>query len=106
MAAPKNVAGAKGDKEWRAAISMAVHELRASDGDGKAQKTKALRLLARKLVDRAMEGDVTAMKEIGDRLDGRPAQAVGVEVGVAITKIERTIVDAVLIGEDSRGSGF
>jgi hypothetical protein len=85
---------------------MAVHELRASDGDGKAQKTKALRLLARKLVDRAMEGDVTAMKEIGDRLDGRPAQAVGVEVGVAITKIERTIVDAVLIGEDSCGSGF
>ncbi len=29
-----------------------------------------------KLIERAHEGDITAMKEIGDRLDGRPAQSV------------------------------
>ncbi len=40
------------------------------------KKTKKLSLLADKLVERALEGDITAMKEIGDRLDGKPAQAV------------------------------
>ncbi len=40
------------------------------------KKTKKLAMLADKLVERALEGDITAMKEIGDRLDGKPAQAV------------------------------
>ena len=48
-----------------------MHELRR---DGTPHKIKALHLLARKLVDRAMEGDVAALREIGDRLDGRPSQ--------------------------------
>ena len=78
MAAPKKpVGGAKIDKEWRDAIRVAVNELR-KDPDGKKQK--ALRLLARKLIDKAMDGDVVAMKEIGDRLDGKPHQSVQNEV--------------------------
>jgi hypothetical protein len=35
-----------------------------------------LRLLADKLVERALDGDMAAIREIGDRLDGRPAQAL------------------------------
>lgn len=42
-------------------------------------KTKKLSMLADKLVERALEGDIPAMKEIGDRLDGKPVQ--GVEFG-------------------------
>ncbi len=37
---------------------------------------KKLRALAEKLVARAEEGDIAALKEIGDRLDGKPAQAI------------------------------
>ena len=71
--------GHKSDKEWRAEIRLAVHELRKAEGDKKAKKIKALRLLARALVDKALAGDVTALKEIGDRLDGKAVQ--GVELG-------------------------
>ena len=39
-------------------------------------KTKKLAALADKLVERGLDGDVTALKEIGDRLDGKPTQGV------------------------------
>ena len=64
-----------------------------AEGDDKAKKVRALRLLARKLVSRGIEGDVSALKEIGDRLDGKPTQAVDLSMGVQITKIERIVVD-------------
>ncbi len=72
MATRKSPAGGpKGDKLWRDAIMVAVKR-QATDG----KKTKKLAMLADKLIERALEGDITAMKEIGDRLDGKPAQAV------------------------------
>jgi hypothetical protein len=95
LAAPKKAVGPKSDKEWRDAVRMAVHELRLADGDDKVKKTRALRLLARRLVSRGLEGDVAALKEIGDRLDGKPAQAVDVAMAVQITTIERRIVDPI-----------
>ena len=98
MAARKTpAAGSKPDKLWRDEIRLAVHELRVSDGDEKTQKIKALRLLARRLVTKAMEGDVAALKEIGDRLDGKPAQATTLDVSVQITRIERKIVDPLVV---------
>lgn len=75
MAAPIKPKGAKSDKEWRDAIRAAVYELR--DDPNSPQKIKALRLLARTLVDRALEGDVAALREIGDRLDGKSTQPIG-----------------------------
>ncbi len=72
MATRKSPAGGpKGDKLWRDAIMVAVKR-QATDG----KKTKKLAMLADKLVTKALDGDITAMKEIGDRLDGKPAQAV------------------------------
>ncbi len=90
MAARKNPGGGKGqDKFWSAAISRAVNELRSYGDDPK--KVKALFLLARKLVDEALDGNMAAMREIGDRLDGRPAQAItghgGGPVELAVTHI-------------------
>jgi len=66
--------GHKSDKLWRDALMVAVK--RETD-DG--QKTKKLYALADALVNRALKGDVGALKEIGDRLDGRSVQ--GVELG-------------------------
>lgn len=74
MAAARKPKGATTGKEWRDAIRLAVHELR-DDPEGGA-KSKVLRQLARRLVEKALAGDMPAMKEIGDRLDGRSAQAV------------------------------
>ena len=35
-----------------------------------------LRALSRKLLERALDGDLSAIREIADRLDGKPAQAI------------------------------
>jgi hypothetical protein len=99
MATPRVPKGAKSDKEWRDAIRRAVHEQRMVDVDGKPAKRKALFLLARKTVDEALDGNMVAVKEIGDRLDGRPAQAVDVVVAVSVERIERLIVDPVQVIE-------
>ena len=93
MAPPQVPKGAKSDKEWRDAIRRAVHEQRTVDVDGKPAKRKALFLLARKTVTEALDGNMVAVKEIGDRLDGRPAQAVDLAVAVSVERIERLIVD-------------
>ncbi len=66
--------GHKSDKLWRDAIMVAVK--RETEG---GEKTKKLFALADALVTKALAGDVTALKEIGDRLDGKAVQ--GVELG-------------------------
>jgi hypothetical protein len=56
-----------------------------------------LRRIAEALLNKAEEGDLQAMKELGDRVDGKPAQsiAVGNEPGQEfVTKIVREIVHA------------
>jgi len=58
------------DKAWRDAIRVAV--LRAAADPKQGRKLNAL---ADRLVDAGLEGDVAALKEIGDRLDGRVPQA-------------------------------
>lgn len=57
-------------KSWADAIRMEVSEV-----DLKTGKSK-LRYLAEKIVKLALSGDVSCMKEIGDRLDGRAAQSL------------------------------
>ena len=37
---------------------------------------KRLHVLAEKLYEKAAEGDMAALKEIGDRLDGKPTQQI------------------------------
>lgn len=64
-----NPGGQQQSREWTEAIRMAVHELRADPDNPK--KVKALRLLARRIVTAGLEGDISAMKEIGDRLEGK-----------------------------------
>ncbi len=91
--------GNKSEKLWRGAVQRAVN--RRVDGK---RGGKWLERLADRLVKTADGGDVSALREIGDRLDGKPAQAVDVAVAVQITKIERLIVDpadAKLIEHDS-----
>lgn len=64
--------GAWANKAWRDALRLAV--LRPVDQDEKP-KTKLDELVA-SLIQEAKSGDVTALKEIGDRLDGKVPQAI------------------------------
>ena len=51
-------------RSWAEAIDKALKQGK----DGKPQK---LRALADKIIDMAMAGDMAAMREIGDRVDGK-----------------------------------
>ena len=66
--------GREPDKLMRDALVLELNEV-AEDADGVV--TKKLRRVARALVEKAMSGDVSAIKEINDRVDGRVPQAVG-----------------------------
>lgn len=57
------------DKPWKDALALALHEP-AEDG------RKKLRHVADACVAAAMAGDVSAMKEIGDRMDGKARQPI------------------------------
>lgn len=79
------------DKPFRDALRA---EIAAAQND---DDFRSLRQIARKLLRRAGEGDVPAIREIGDRLDGKVPQAI---VGDnehdpvnLIAKIERVITD-------------
>lgn len=56
------------DKPFSDALRMEIAE--AEDNP------RSLRKIAQKLLDKAVAGDVQAMREVADRLDGKPAQAV------------------------------
>ncbi len=77
------------EKSFAAMLNIAIKE--AIEG---SDKTK-LRLVADALVDKAMAGDVQAIKEVADRLDGKVPQGLigGDEDDPPIvTKIVREIV--------------
>lgn len=64
-----NKNGAKQNRIWGETIRRVVAQ-------GKAEK---IRKLAEVLVAKAEEGDIAALKEIGDRLDGKSAQQVQIQ---------------------------
>lgn len=74
--------GGKPDKLMRDALIL---ELQAEAQDSDGQMTKKLRLIARKLVDKAAEGDVPAIKEINDRVDGKAHQSIDMTADVSIS---------------------
>jgi hypothetical protein len=48
-------------------------ELRRKSDDGEGRKAGILRLIARKLAAKALDGDLGAIKEVFDRIDGKSA---------------------------------
>lgn len=74
--------GGKPDKLMRDALMVALHR-EAVDADGKP--TKKLAKIADALVDKAIEGDVPAIKEILDRVDGKVALPVSGEMTHIVT---------------------
>lgn len=73
---------------WTAAIERALEKRGVS-------RAEALDALAEKLLKKCDEGELAAIKELGDRLEGKPAQTIqGPDGGpVQVERIERQIVD-------------
>lgn len=71
-----NPGGRSTEKLWRDAVRLATHRLVGDLDAPHPAKSKIIEILAHKLVLKALDGDVPALKEIGDRLDGRPAQSL------------------------------
>ena len=77
-------------------------ELKAVEADDQ----RGLRKIARNLIESAEKGDLPAIKEIADRLDGKPAQAI---VGgdeddnpiAMIHRIERVIIDSLEVTDSA-----
>jgi hypothetical protein len=83
--------GRKPDKLMRDAIILALKR-EAEDGDGVL--TKKLNLIAGRLVEKALAGDIQAIKEINDRVDGRAGSSdAGEAAPASLRRIERVIVD-------------
>jgi hypothetical protein len=90
--APVGNQNAKTAKRWQSAITRAL--ARAADGAG---VEAGLDKLADKLVAAAVVGEQWALREIGDRIDGKPAQAIVGDEDQPLSvlhRIERVIVRA------------
>lgn len=70
MAAPIGNQNAIKAKRWSQAIDRALAER------SRAKGIEALDELAEKLLVNCDEGDMTALKELGDRIEGKPAQSI------------------------------
>jgi hypothetical protein len=64
-----NPRGQQRDKPFRDALRLQIADA--------GEDFKALRRIAAALLDKAASGDVNAIKEVADRLDGKVPQAVG-----------------------------
>jgi len=86
------------DRMWSEAIRRAVNRT-TSDG-----KTKRLDALASKLITKGLKGDTSALREIGDRLDGKPPQAIVGDAGAdpiqTVTRLEIVAAGDVSNGKD------
>lgn len=69
------------DKPWTNALERAL----AQYSDGNLKAGQALRGIADGVVKRALAGDAIACKEIAERLDGKPVQAIAATVDTNIT---------------------
>lgn len=76
------------NKIWTRAIQEALEKRSRSD------RYSALQDLAEKLLMKCDEGDMTALKELGDRLEGKPMQSVEMNV----TRNAANMGDSELIG--------
>ena len=81
----------------RIAISEAVM---SEDGTSKPK----LRMVAEMLVTKALEGDMSAIREVADRLDGKAAQAVEISAPDAPSRL--TDAELELIATASSSGAF
>ena len=71
--------GSLKERPFRDALRMAIAEANKA-----ADSHKSLRRIADALLEKAAEGDIQAIREVADRMDGKVPQAVTGEEGGAV----------------------
>ena len=71
------------NRPWAAAINRAL-----AQGDA-----NRLRGLAEKLIDKALEGDMAALKELGDRVDGKSLATIEYTGELQVTDLTDSQLD-------------
>lgn len=84
MPAPVGNTNANKGKRFALAIDAALGKRSRRD------QVEALEALADKMIEMALEGDMTALREIADRIDGKPKQAI--DVGGGDTPVQHRII--------------
>ena len=80
--APKGNQNAAKGRDWREALRYALarrgreKDAQALGEPGEAASIRGLRLVALKFIEAAENGDPWAMKELGDRIEGKAPQAI------------------------------
>lgn len=90
MAAPIGNKNAGKNRIWAAAISQALEKR------SKAEGKQMLDRLADALIDKGLEGDMAALKELGDRLEGKAMQGIeltGANGGAVVIRAEQLTDD-------------
>jgi len=82
-------------KIWSAAITRALDRRQPAD-----QRIKAIDELADKLLDQCFGGDLAALKELGDRLEGKPAQAISGDPDNPIRTLSEIVIRAIDAADD------
>lgn len=91
MAAPKKAVGAKSDKILRDALMIAVNREDMQDG----KKVKRLHRIVEAVSMLAANGDMQAIKEVWDRIEGKPSQSIGVGQAPELEPLQATIRPAI-----------
>lgn len=92
-----NPRGQQRDKPYRDALRMEL----AAAGDN----MKELREIARAHIDAAKSGDMGAIKELADRMDGKPAQEQTVTIDDKRDATDWTRDELVAVLNDAKDSG-
>jgi hypothetical protein len=89
MAAPMGNQNYTKGRMWSAAIRQAL------EARSKGDQMQALVALAEKLLAKCEEGDMSALKELGDRLDGKSAQGIDLTgtLGITLAKVRTGVPD-------------
>jgi len=79
MAAPAGNNNAGKGKQWSDAIRKVINEVVEDNSGEEPIQRKRLIIIARKVATMAQAGDIQAIREVGDRLDGKAAQSIALE---------------------------
>lgn len=82
------------DKRLTDALRRALmRTVEIADGDEKKEAV-AVDAIAQALILRAISGDVTAIREVYDRVEGKPKQAIEADVNANISLVDALIAAA------------
>ena len=90
MGAPLGNRNGANHREFREALRYAL----AQEYPGKAERGSALRRVAIKLVENAIDGNFQAVQEVANRLDGKPTQAIEMNGSTTLVELITALAQA------------